>query len=295
MTDFSHYLANCQQRIDAHLNQHLHTREPRLEHLFAAIRYSVTHGGKRIRPLLAYASCEALGGPAERADIAAASVEAIHAYSLIHDDLPAMDDDDLRRGHPTCHIAYDEATAILAGDALQALAFQWLAQADRLQPGTRLRMIELLACAAGPTGMVGGQAIDLGAVGEKLDLATLETMHRHKTGALIRASVQLGALASERVSDEQLSALGGYADCIGLAFQVQDDIIDIESETSVLGKQQGADVARDKPTYPALLGLDGARKLADALRGQAIDALQSFGQEALRLRQLADFIVQRQF
>lgn len=295
MSDFSAYLAACQQRIDTYLNQHLQTSEPRLEHLFSAIRYSVTQGGKRIRPMLAYACCEVLGGRAEQANTAAAAVEAIHAYSLIHDDLPAMDDDDLRRGHPTCHIAYDEATAILAGDALQALAFQWLAQAAHLRADTRLRMIELLATAAGPAGMVGGQAIDLGAVGEKLDLPTLEKMHRRKTGALIRASVQLGAMASEQVTDEQLHALGRYADCIGLAFQVQDDIIDIESETSVLGKQQGADLARDKPTYPALLGLDGARELADALRLQAIEALQPFADNALRLRQLADFIVQRQF
>lgn len=295
MSDFGAYLVACQQRIDAHLNQQLQTGEPRLEKLFSAIRYSVTHGGKRIRPMLVYACCEALGGHAKQADSAAAAVEAIHAYSLIHDDLPAMDDDALRRGQPTCHIAYDEATAILAGDALQALAFQWLAQATDLQADTRLRMIDVLATAAGPTGMVGGQAIDLGAVGEKLDLTTLEKMHRHKTGALIRASVQLGAMASEQASDEQLKALDVYADCVGLAFQVQDDIIDIESDTSISGKQQGADLARDKPTYPALLGLDGARALADSLRSQAIDALQPFADNALRLRQLADFIVQRQF
>lgn len=295
MTDFVDYLEACQQRINAHLDQHLQTSDPRLAKLFSALRYSVTHGGKRIRPMLAYACCEALGGKAEQADAAAAAVEAIHAYSLIHDDLPAMDDDDLRRGRPTCHIAYDEATAILAGDALQALAFQWLAQAQSLKPDTRLHMIELLACAAGPTGMVGGQAIDLGAVGEKLDLATLEHMHQHKTGALIRASVQLGALASEQVGESQLQALARYAHCIGLAFQVQDDIIDIESDTSILGKQQGADAARDKPTYPALLGLDDARALADSLRNQAIEALQPFGDKALRLRQLADFIVQRHF
>lgn len=295
MSDFVDYLEACQQRINAHLDQHLQTSDPRLEKLFSALRYSVTHGGKRIRPMLAYACCEALGGKAEQADAAAAAVEAIHAYSLIHDDLPAMDDDDLRRGRPTCHIAYDEATAILAGDALQALAFQWLAQAQSLQPDTRLRMIELLACAAGPTGMVGGQAIDLDAVGEKLDLATLEHMHQHKTGALIRASVQLGALASEQVGENQLQALARYAHCIGLAFQVQDDIIDIESDTSILGKQQGADAARNKPTYPALLGLDDARVLADSLRNQAIEALEPFGDKALRLRQLADFIVQRHF
>lgn len=295
MSDFVDYLEACQHRINGYLDRQLQTSEPRLEKLFSALRYSVTHGGKRIRPMLAYACCEALGGKAEQADAAAAAVEAIHAYSLIHDDLPAMDDDDLRRGRPTCHIAYDEATAILAGDALQALAFQWLAQAQSLQPDTRLRMIDLLACAAGPTGMVGGQAIDLDAVGEKLDLATLEHMHQHKTGALIRASVQLGALASEQVGENQLQALARYAHCIGLAFQVQDDIIDIESDTSILGKQQGADAARDKPTYPALLGLDSARALADSLRNQAIEALEPFGDKALRLRQLADFIVQRHF
>ncbi|MFO7704188.1 MAG: (2E,6E)-farnesyl diphosphate synthase [Halopseudomonas sp.] len=295
MTDFVDYLEACQQRINAHLDRQLQTSEPRLEKLFSALRYSVTHGGKRIRPILAYACCEALGGKVEQADAAAAAVEAIHAYSLIHDDLPAMDDDDLRRGRPTCHIAYDEATAILAGDALQALAFQWLAQAQGLKPDTRLRMIDLLACAAGPTGMVGGQAIDLDAVGEKLDLATLEHMHQHKTGALIRASVQLGALSSEQVGESQLQALARYAHCIGLAFQVQDDIIDIESDTSILGKQQGADAARNKPTYPALLGLDDARVLADSLRNQAIEALEPFGNKALRLRQLADFIVQRHF
>lgn len=295
MTDFGDYLEACQQRINAHLDQQLQTAEPRLQQLFSAMRYSVTHGGKRIRPMLAYACCETLGGEAVQADTAAAAVEAIHAYSLIHDDLPAMDDDDLRRGRPTCHIAYDQATAILAGDALQALAFQWLAQAQSLKPCTRLRMIDLLACAAGPAGMVGGQAIDLGAVGEKLDLATLEQMHQHKTGALIRASVQLGALASEQVSEYQLQALDRYAHCIGLAFQVQDDIIDIESDTTILGKQQGADAARDKPTYPALLGLDHARALADSLRNQAIEALEPFGDKALRLRQLADFIVQRHF
>jgi len=259
------------------------------------MRYSVVNGGKRVRPLLAYASCEALGGQPQQADPAAAAVELIHAYSLIHDDLPAMDDDDLRRGQPTCHRAFDEATAILAGDALQAMAFELLAGAGDWQPATRLQMVQLLGRAAGPQGMVGGQAIDLGAVGEQLDLATLESMHRHKTGALIRAAVQLGALASEQVDDEQLAALGQYADSIGLAFQVQDDILDIESDTSVLGKQQGADVARDKPTYPALLGLDGAHRLADQLRDQALGALAGFGPAAQRLRQLADYIVQRRF
>ncbi|MBL4835345.1 MAG: polyprenyl synthetase family protein [Pseudomonas sp.] len=295
MTDFAEYLGRCQVRIDGYLNDHLHTQHARLERLFAAIRYSVTNGGKRIRPMLAYASCEALQGDIARADVAAAAVEMIHAYSLIHDDLPAMDNDDLRRGQPTCHRAFDEATAILAGDALHAMAFDWLAHAEQHTPPVRLQMIQLLASAAGPSGMVGGQAIDLGAVGQVLDLATLENMHRQKTGALIRAAVQLGALASEHASEDHLLALGTYADCIGLAFQVQDDILDIESDTSVLGKQQGADIARDKPTYPALLGLDGARQLAGSLRDQAIEALQPLGSGSHRLQQLADYIVQRRF
>ncbi len=295
MSEFVDYLSLCQQRINAYLGPQLNPPQPRLERLYSAMRYSVVNGGKRVRPLLAYASCEALGGQPQQADPAAAAVELIHAYSLIHDDLPAMDDDDLRRGQPTCHRAFDEATAILAGDALQAMAFELLAGAGDWQPATRLQMVQLLGRAAGPQGMVGGQAIDLGAVGEQLDLATLESMHRHKTGALIRAAVQLGALASEQVDDEQLAALGQYADSIGLAFQVQDDILDIESDTSVLGKQQGADVARDKPTYPALLGLDGAHRLADQLRDQALGALAGFGPAAQRLRQLADYIVQRRF
>ena len=295
MSEFVDYLSLCQQRINAYLGTQLNTPQPRLERLYSAMRYSVVNGGKRVRPLLAYASCEALGGQAEQTDPAAAAVELIHAYSLIHDDLPAMDDDDLRRGQPTCHRAFDEATAILAGDGLQALAFELLAGATHWQPATRLQMVQLLGRAAGPQGMVGGQAIDLGAVGEQLDLATLESMHRHKTGALIRAAVQLGALATEQVNDTQLAALGQYAESIGLAFQVQDDILDIESDTSVLGKQQGADVARDKPTYPALLGLDGAHQLADQLRDQAISAVDGFGPAAQRLRQLADYIVQRRF
>ncbi len=295
MTDLALYLSDCQARINQLLDQQLQSPEPRLNRLYAAMHYSVTMGGKRIRPVLAYASCEACGGRPEQADFAAAAVELIHAYSLIHDDLPAMDNDDLRRGQPTCHRAFDEATAILAGDALQALAFDWLSSQGDWQPATRLQMTRTLARAAGPLGMAGGQAIDLASVGNQLDLDTLEHMHRHKTGALIQASVQLGALASEQASTSDLAALSTYADCIGLAFQVQDDILDIESETSVLGKQQGADMARNKPTYPALLGLDGARAKAAALRDQALDSLNSFGTQASSLRQLADYIVQRQF
>lgn len=295
MSDFSLYLQACQTRINDQLQHRLTTEHPRLKRLYSAMRYSVTMGGKRVRPMLAYAACEALGGQQDQADSVAGAVELIHAYSLIHDDLPAMDDDDLRRGQPTCHRAFDEATAILAGDALQAQAFEWLAGDERYAPPTRLRMIQLLAEAAGPAGMVGGQAIDLGAVGEKLDLETLEDMHLHKTGALIRASIQLGALASEQASDQQLNALGRYAHCVGLAFQVQDDILDIESDTSTLGKRQGADIARDKPTYPALLGLPGAHQLALSLRDHAVTALDSLDKDAHRLRQLADYIVERRF
>ncbi|WP_185267374.1 polyprenyl synthetase family protein [Halopseudomonas xiamenensis] len=295
MNGLEQYLKACQTRIDSYLEQQLGNPSAKLERLYAAMRYSVTGGGKRIRPILTYASCEAFGVGDTPVDVAAAAVELIHAYSLIHDDLPAMDDDDLRRGRPTCHRAFDEATAILAGDALQALAFEWISQASSWQAETRLRMTSLLARAAGPQGMVGGQAIDLGAVGGLLDQDSLQDMHQRKTGALIRASVQLGALASERADAGQLAALEQYADCIGLAFQVQDDILDVEADTSVLGKQQGADLARGKPTYPSMLGLDGAHRLADSLCEQAIAALQPFGNDAQRLRQMARYIVQRPF
>lgn len=295
MTGFEQYRKDCQSRIDNYLDRHLRNDLPQLERLYSALRYSVIGGGKRIRPILAYASHEAFGATGSAVDAAAGAVELIHAYSLIHDDLPAMDDDDLRRGQPTCHRAFDEATAILAGDALQALAFEWLSQAEHLQADTRLHMISLLTNAAGPQGMVGGQAVDLGAVGQQLNQQQLEDMHRRKTGALIHASVQLGALASEQASQQQLAALSQYADCIGLAFQVQDDILDVEGNTDVLGKNHGADAARGKPTFPALLGLESAHQLAQSLSDQAIAALDSFGGNALRLRQLARYIVERQF
>ena len=295
MSDFDRYMQSCQSRIEIFLDQQLQTSLPQLTRLFEAMRYSVLGGGKRVRPLLTYASSEALGAELANVDIAAGAIELIHAYSLIHDDLPAMDDDDLRRGKPTCHRAFDEATAILAGDALQALAFEWITQARHWQSETQLRMTTLLATAAGPLGMVGGQAIDLGAVGQQLQQKQLEDMHQRKTGALIRASVQLGALASERADEKQLTALGQYADCIGLAFQVQDDILDVEGQTDVLGKTHGADAARGKPTFPALLGLDGAHQLSHSLCDQAIAALDGFGPAAERLRQLARYIVERSF
>jgi geranylgeranyl diphosphate synthase type II len=248
-----------------------------------------------MRPLLVYAACEALEGDIERADGAACAVELIHAYSLVHDDLPAMDDDDLRRGQPTTHKAFDEASAILAGDALQSLAFEVLADRRRnpQEAETRLQMIELLSQAAGPAGMVGGQAIDLGSVGLQLDQQALEVMHRHKTGALIEASVVLGALASGNPDELARKALLQYARAIGLAFQVQDDILDVESDTATLGKTQGKDEAHDKPTYPALLGLDAAKDYALELREQALHVLRPFGNSAEPLRELARYIVER--
>ncbi|MCP8464013.1 (2E,6E)-farnesyl diphosphate synthase [Pseudomonas sp. ZM23] len=289
------YQARCQARVDAALEKLFVAPREELTRIYAAMRYSVVNGGKRVRPLLAYAACEALGGEAERADGAACAVELIHAYSLVHDDLPAMDDDDLRRGQPTTHIAYDEACAILAGDGLQALAFEVIGNAG-LNPQdaqTRLDMLMILARAAGSAGMVGGQAIDLESVGRKIDQAALETMHRHKTGALIEAAVQLGALASGRADAASLDALRRYAEAVGLAFQVQDDILDVESDTTTLGKTQGKDQAHDKPTYPALLGLDAAKTYALTLRDQALAALEGFGDSAEPLRALARYIVER--
>lgn len=289
------YQARCQQRVDAALEGLFAAPSPELNRLYQAMRYSVMNGGKRVRPLLAYAACEALGACAEDANGAACAVELIHAYSLVHDDLPAMDDDDLRRGQPTTHKAFDEACAILAGDGLQSLAFTALldpalsSQTDAI----RLRMVQVLAQAAGPAGMVGGQAIDLGSVGLQLDQHALAFMHRHKTGALIEASVHLGALASSRAQPGQLQALQAYAQAIGLAFQVQDDILDVESDTATLGKRQGADIALNKPTYPALLGLDAAKAYALELRDQALASLQPFDAAAEPLRALACYIVER--
>ena len=289
------YQAQCQTRVDNALRTLFNAPLPELTTLYQAMSYSVMNGGKRVRPLLAYAACEAFGMPAEQANGAACAVELIHAYSLVHDDLPAMDDDDLRRGQPTTHKAFDEATAILAGDGLQSLAFSALT--DRrlctLSDSTRLEMVRALGFAAGPAGMVGGQAIDLGSVGIKLDQQHLERMHRYKTGALIEASVKLGALASERADHSGFKALQAYAHAIGLAFQVQDDILDVESDTQTLGKRQGADIARDKPTYPAILGLDAAKAYALELRDEALHALRPFDSAAEPLRELARYIVAR--
>ncbi|WP_390595076.1 (2E,6E)-farnesyl diphosphate synthase [Simiduia litorea] len=280
-----------------------HAVDARLEHaiehlagsgaqLKAAMHYSLTNGGKRVRPLLVYASAQALKPDQEDGlDWVAAAVESIHAYSLVHDDLPAMDDDDLRRGKPTTHIAFDEASAILAGDALQTLAFELLALAP-FTAELKVGLITQLASASGAKGMVLGQAIDLAAVNQQLDLTQLERMHRHKTGALICASVAMGALAAGATT-EQLEALQRYAEAIGLAFQVQDDILDVTSDTQTLGKQQGADSSHNKPTYVSLLGLEGAKAKAQELHRDAHQALARLGSAADTLRQLADYIIER--
>ena len=291
----SDYQRFCQQHVDSALEQLLQAPSAPLERLYAAMHYSVMNGGKRIRPLLVFASCQALGGAIQQAYGAACAVELIHAYSLVHDDLPAMDDDDLRRGKPTTHKAFDEAYAILAGDALQSLAFYALGdeQLSPLSCTQRLNMLQVLSKASDAAGMVGGQAIDLSAVGQNISQSTLELMHRHKTGALIQASVQLGAIASSAATPQALVALEQYAQAIGLAFQVQDDILDVTSDTQTLGKQQGSDAEHDKPTYPALLGLNEAQAYAYALRDQALAALVDFDERADHLRHLAEYIVSR--
>jgi len=286
------YLEHCRARIDNELDHSIRQASVS-ERLQQAMRYSVLGGGKRIRPALCLAAARAVGSPEDAAVAPACSLELIHAYSLVHDDLPAMDDDDLRRGRPTVHIAFDEATAILAGDALQTLAFTLLADAPQLTDNQRVNMIAGLARGSGHQGMVGGQAIDLESVGKALTIEQLETMHRHKTGALIEASVRLGALTAPAVTSQQLEALSRYASALGLAFQVQDDLLDIEGDTEVIGKRQGSDAAKAKPTYPALLGLDGAREHLNALLQKSKQALEGFGEEADPLRAMADYVVSR--
>lgn len=285
----------CRERVQGVLQSQLNALPTPALRLHEAMLYASLQGGKRVRPVLAYASAQALGAELEVADIAACAVEMIHCYSLVHDDLPAMDDDALRRGQPTVHVAFDEATAILAGDALQGLAFRLLSDPilNRTAPATSLRMINLLAAAGGYEGMVSGQSIDFEATGRSLTLQEMQAMHSLKTGALICASVLLGALATERATDTQFTALRHYADCIGLAFQVQDDILDVVSDTATLGKTQGADQALNKPTYVSLLGLDAARAKAQDLCKGAVEALRDFDQRADALRQIARYIIER--
>ncbi|MGB0133200.1 MAG: farnesyl diphosphate synthase [Dokdonella sp.] len=270
-------------------------QEPPLE-LHRAMHYAVMGGGKRMRPLLVYATGSAFSAPLERLDAAAVAVEIIHAYSLVHDDLPAMDDDSLRRGRATCHIEFGEAMAILAGDALQALAFEVLTRetAAGIDTRTRLEMLRVLANACGSQGMAGGQAFDLGAIGQRLDANELERMHVYKTGALIRASVRLGALAAGCTDQSRIEALDRYAHCVGLAFQIRDDILDVEGDAGQIGKTVGKDAANDKPTYPAILGLQASVAHLDELTEQALAAIQPFGESATCLRDLARFVAERE-
>jgi len=288
----------CQERTERVLDQELRAEQPPSSRLGEAMRYSVLGGGKRLRPVLVYLTGQAFGAPLLRLDAPAAAVELIHAYSLIHDDLPAMDDDDLRRGRPACHRAFDEGTAILAGDALQALAFEVLARphhqpAGDSSPGQRVLMLATLARAIGTQGMAGGQAIDLEAIGKALGAEAIERMHRRKTGALIQASVELCSLAAGLADAPAYPALAAYGAEIGLAFQIQDDILDVTGETSIIGKKKGADAALGKPTYPSVFGLEAARRLAMQHRDRALAALDGLGAATLQLRQLAHYVVDR--
>ncbi len=294
--DFQDWARSCQVRIETSLQTLLPAANVAPERLHDAMRYTVLGGGKRVRPLLSFASGELSKADDERVTIAAAAVELIHAYSLVHDDLPCMDDDVLRRGKPTCHVEYDEAIALLAGDSLQSLAFQLLAEHQLADtPQMQLEMIKRLALASGSRGMAGGQAVDLASVGKILSLPELEFMHIHKTGALIRAAVMLGACCGNSLNEDQLTSLDRFAKCIGLAFQVVDDVLDAEATTATLGKTAGKDAENNKPTYVSILGVSRARELAEDLRREAYQSLEVFGASAGRLRQVTDFIIHREF
>jgi farnesyl diphosphate synthase len=283
------------ERCEAQLAARLTDRDAATARLHEGMRYSALGGGKRLRPILVYSTGTAFGAPATRLDDAAVAVEMLHVYSLVHDDLPAMDDDDLRRGRPTCHKAFDEGTAVLVGDALQALAFEVLAgdEGSPVPAAARLQQIQVLSRAIGTDGMAGGQAIDLAAVGMTLAPAALEDMHRRKTGALIRASVLLGAIGGGITDGPRYAALSQYGANLGLAFQIQDDVLDVLGETATLGKIAGADAARGKPTYPSILGLAESQRLARLYCDRAISSLAELGPCAAPLAQLADYVVNR--
>jgi farnesyl diphosphate synthase len=288
-------LADWRARCESQLAERLKDRDPATARLHEGMRYSALGGGKRLRPILVYCTGTALGAPPALLDDAAVAVEMLHVYSLVHDDLPAMDDDDLRRGRPTCHKAFDEGTAVLVGDALQALAFEVLAgdSASPLPTASRLQQIQVLSRAIGTDGMAGGQAIDLAAVGKVLDPRSLEDMHRRKTGALLRASVLLGAIGGGVTEGPRYEALWRYGTDLGLAFQIQDDVLDVLGETATLGKIAGADAARGKPTYPSILGLAESQRLARLHCDRAIESLADLGPGAAPLAQLADYVVNR--
>jgi farnesyl diphosphate synthase len=294
--DFEAWMTAVQSRTERALERLLPAPDTAPRRLHEAMRYATLGGGKRVRPLLCHGAGEITAADPARLDAAGCAVEMIHAYSLAHDDLPCMDNDSLRRGKPTCHVEYDEATALLVGDALQSQAFLVLAEA-RLSddPAGQLQMLRLLAQAAGSRGMAGGQAIDLAAVGRQLGLEELEFMHIRKTGALIRASVLLGALCGQPLAPAEQERLDRFAKCAGLLFQVVDDILDVDADTATLGKTAGKDAANDKPTYVSVLGLAEARRLAGELRERALEALAPFGGRSHRLRELTDYIVTRKF
>ena len=281
------------ERVTKKLDVALPAASERPERLHEAMRYAVFAGGKRIRPLLVYAAGEVLSVDEALLDAPAVSIELIHTFSLVHDDLPAMDDDDLRRGKPTVHRRYDEATAILAADALQPLAFAAIAGSPHTTPAQARELVRLVADACGSRGMTGGQSIDLSSEGKRLDAETLELMYRLKTGALIRAAVLCAACVSDDAGDRQRRALEDYADCTGLAFQIRDDLLDVEGETVVIGKPAGSDLRSDKATWPAMFGIDAARERCDELLGRGLDALDPLGERAEPLRWLARYIVER--
>ncbi len=278
-------ITTYQKRVDSILDKWLPNTNS--INLHQAMRYAVYNGGKRIRPVLVYLTGTALNVQLEQLDIPACAIELIHAYSLVHDDLPAMDDDDLRRGKPTCHKEFDEATAILVGDALQTLAFYTLSHTKNIA------MIETLASSS--LGMVDGQAIDIEATGQSLNLIQLENLHNNKTGALIRASIKLGALSCPNIDSDRLNKLDNYAKCIGLAFQIQDDILDVEATTETLGKSQGSDIVNNKVTYPSLLGIEASKQMAKNLIVDALTSLEKFGEPAEPLRWMANYIITRHY
>ena len=286
-------LARYAERVERALAAFLPAENLPPQRLHAAMRYATLNGGKRLRAALVYATGEALGAPAERLDGAACALELMHAYSLVHDDLPCMDDDDLRRGRPTCHKAFDEATALLVGDALQTAAFAVLAHDANVAAGARVRMLATLASAAGAGGMAGGQAIDLAAVGRTLTPAELSDMHARKTGALIVAAVLLGAHAAGTRAARTVAALTRFAQALGLAFQIMDDVLDVAGNTAALGKTAGADQARNKPTFATLLGVDAARAEAHAAHARALECLAFLGDNGRPLAQIADFVIGR--
>ena len=294
--DFQAWAAAGQSRVEAVLQKLLPAPEIAPQRLHQAMRYAVLGGGKRVRPLLALAAGEVSRADPERAALAGAAVEIIHAYSLVHDDLPCMDDDVLRRGKPTCHVEFDEPTALLVGDALQSLAFQVITEYKLCDDAAvQLEMTKLLAIASGSRGMAGGQAIDLAAVGKVLTVPELEFMHVHKTGAIIRAAALLGLKCGAPVSTTDYAHVDTFAKLIGLAFQVVDDVLDVDASSATLGKTAGKDAEQGKPTYVSAMGLTRAKAFAEELRVEAMKSLEQFGERALRLRQLADFIVLRKF